>query len=97
MSEEALQSGGEYTAEALERYKAIERGAREPVYQSNSIKGNSESLKKKVEYALGKEAKFFEHEDPSFLTRKTINFNSSDEEDSDEYELDIEGWKANLS
>ena len=97
VSDEALQSGGQYSAENLERYRAVERNAREPVRQSESIKGNSESLKRKVTNTLSKEAKFFEHEDPTLLKRKAINFNSDDDEDSGEFEMDLEGWKANLS
>ena len=82
----------------IEKYKAVERGALAPVKQTASIKGSSKGLKQQVEKELGKAATFLAREDPTLLKRQLpVNFNSGGEESSDEYELDIEGWKAYLS
>ena len=51
-----------------------------------------------MEKELGKAATFLAREDPTLLKRQLpLNFNSGGEDSSDEYELDIAGWKANLS
>ena len=50
--------------------------------------------------ALSKEVQLLADENPALMEEKCMDFGEDDEEDeaeSEEVELDIDGWKANLS
>ena len=70
-----------------------------PVAKTRALQQSSGVLKQRVNKTLSKEATFLARENPALLEKYSLNFDSEDSNNSssDEYELDVEGWKANLS